>query len=316
MNDHQDLESRLSRALHSEADRATTDPAALALIRQRTSAAKKAGAGNWLFRPAVAGAALAFTLVIGTLAGVNMAKNNGNTDVVAEPGATAFAVDQSDRMVAPQAPVPADAEERSAKQPQGGDAAGAPMSTLADPAAEADSGESTESSVALKSAPTEEQRKANVPADTGGIYVAIFSPESGSTVVGRAVELRGKARAFEANVIIEISQNGKVLQRTFTTASAGAPELGEWTKVVTLEPGNYRVDAFQESMEGTGEKQGLDSIWITVADGTQGSAGEDVGQGADPAAPVPSEPVASPALDPASGPVAPEAPTDPAPTGS
>ena len=140
-----------------------------------------------------------------------------------------------------------------------------------------------------------------IPVDDGEKpYVAITSPDSGATV-DRTLELKGLARAFEANVIIEVSQNGKVVKRDYATASAGAPEKGEWTKRLSLEPGNYKVEVFEESMEGNGKKLSSDTIWITVVDAPDA--------GTEPASEGPAEPVAvpadgaAPAVDPAATPV-------------
>lgn len=145
----------------------------------------------------------------------------------------------------------------------------APASALADPSAADDAAGAagaSESAGDLRAAePAEAERFHKVPVDKGGVYTAITSPDSGSTV-GRSFELSGKARVFEATVTIEVSQNGSVVKREFTTASIGAPDLGEWKKVLVLEPGAYKIQTYEESAKGDGSRLGVDTIWITVAD--------------------------------------------------
>jgi hypothetical protein len=281
-----------------------TDPAALALIRQRTAAGKKgvSPAKGWFLRPAVAGGALAFTLVLGTLVGVDMAQNDGPQNVVADPPATALAVgqaagsaeaatsDAADSRMTKNAP----AEESAPKL------AGTPEEQLAaqDPAAMSK----------MEMAPQTPVHK--IPLDDGrSPYVAITSPDSGATVE-RTVELKGLARAFEANVIIEVSQNGKVVKRDYATASMGAPEKGEWTKKLSLEPGAYKVEVFEESMKGDGTKLSSDTIWITVADAPDAGSEPSSEGAADPVAipadggGTPEDSVTDSAVDPAVDPAA------------
>jgi hypothetical protein len=48
----------------------------------------------------------------------------------------------------------------------------------------------------------------------------------------------------------ELSRNGKVVQKGFTTASSGCPERGEWTIAIEdLAPGNYTISALEYSAE-------------------------------------------------------------------
>lgn len=264
MNDHPnspgpDLEALLSTTMRAEAEKVQTDPAALALIRQRTAAGSPARSySGFFFRPAVAGAALAFTLVLGTVVGVNMASDGGGQDVVADPPATALAVGAAAGNA--EAATAGDANSTMSARSSASDMA-APMADAPQPAAApVDPGAMTK----MKTAPQTPVHK--IPMDDGkSPYVAITSPDSGSTVE-KTVELKGFARAFEANVIIEVSQNGKVLKRDYATASAGAPEKGEWTKTLSLAPGDYKIEVFEESMEGNGKKLSSDTIWITVAD--------------------------------------------------
>jgi hypothetical protein len=306
MNDHQnppgpDLEARLSTAMRAEAENVTTDPAALALIRQRTAAAKRRPAGAWFFRPAVAGGALAFTLVLGTLVGVNLANDDGGDSVIADPAATALSV--AGKAPAPQAEA-ADAGDRAmSKAAPEADAAAADAKTMLVPTPEAAVTPNNRTELGVGGGPAEATPVHKMPVDTGGSYVSITAPDSG-ILVERTFELRGFARTFEANVVIEVSQNGKVVKRDYATASAGAPEKGEWTKKLTLEPGNYRIDAFEESMKGDGKKLASDTIWLTVVGTTSGGGSDSSSEGpADPVA-VPAEDgsAVEPQVDPAAAP--------------
>lgn len=286
MNEPNELEGRLRRAMHSEADATSTSPDALVRIRARTAPKSRAAVG-WL-RPAAAASALAFTLVAGTLAGVKIAGSGGGAeDNLAEPPSVIFnpaaSGGPSSEGDEPDGEAPAAA--RGPDYLPGFD----PSRTIApSPGA---------SAAAILGMGGDPERTHNVPEDTGGSYVGILGPDSGATVVGRTVELSGIARVFEANVVIEVSQNGSVVKRDFATASSGAPELGNWTKVLALEPGNYRIDAFEESMEGNGTRLASDTIWITVAAEPQGATGDD----AEPGAPV-AEPVAGPVAEPVAQP--------------
>ena len=64
------------------------------------------------------------------------------------------------------------------------------------------------------------------------------------------VTISGQACTFEANVVWELSQDGKVVQKGFTTASSGCPERGEWSITIEdLAPGNYKISALEYSAE-------------------------------------------------------------------
>lgn len=265
MSQPDELETRLRRAMHTEADATPVSPDALAQIRGRIAPATSRASAGW-FRPAVAGSALAFTLVVGTLAGVRMAGGDGGDDNVAEPPSVLFnpaatggpdgSGDAGDSAPASKVPGTAAPETLPGFSPE----------RLLPPAGSSTAAPGA-STLLAPNTPTHK-----VPEDTGGPYVSILGPDSGTTV-GRTVELTGKARTFEANVVLEVSQNGSVVKRDFTTASAGAPALGTWTKVLVLEPGAYRIDAFEESMEGNGTRLASDSIWITVAGEPQSATG-------------------------------------------
>jgi hypothetical protein len=102
-----------------------------------------------------------------------------------------------------------------------------------------------------------------VPKDNGGEYLAITGPASGA-IVGRDVTVVGKARVFEAQFTVDVTQNGVVVQSQHVTASIGAPSMGVWSAVFHLAPGNYKVEAYELSAKGDGSKSATDTIWITV----------------------------------------------------
>lgn len=298
MNSPDELETRLSRAMHSEADATTVSPDALVRIRGRIAPQRSRAATGW-FRPAAVASAMAFTLVVGTLVGVRIAGHGGG-DTLAEPPSVRFdaaatgapAGTDSKRSTGPAASHEPEHLPGFAPDPTPQPTATAP----ADP-------------LGTLTAP----RTHKIPEDTGGSYVAILGPDSG-VVTGRTVELHGQARTFEANVVIEVTQNGKVVKRDFTTASAGAPDLGTWTKVLTLAPGAYRIDAFEESAKGDGSRVASDTIWISVGDSAQdaptAAAGEGAAPGGEPGttAEAPAEPRTGPGAGAATpGTVAPHA---------
>ncbi|HEY3604418.1 MAG TPA: Gmad2 immunoglobulin-like domain-containing protein, partial [Sporichthyaceae bacterium] len=100
-----------------------------------------------------------------------------------------------------------------------------------------------------------------VPKDTGGEYISITSPQSGG-VVHHTFTVSGRARVFESQFTVDVSQNGMVIKTAHVTASAGAPELGTWSTTFTLPDGNYRIDAYELSPKGDGSKVASDTVWI------------------------------------------------------
>jgi hypothetical protein len=78
------------------------------------------------------------------------------------------------------------------------------------------------------------------------IFVA--SPGRDSTVTS-PLRVFGTAVAFEATIVMEV-WSGDMLLHTYTiTASAGAPERGDWSKTLTLAPGSYRLVFYEPSAE-------------------------------------------------------------------
>lgn len=62
--------------------------------------------------------------------------------------------------------------------------------------------------------------------------------------------ISGQACTFEANVVWKLTQDGKVVDEGFTTASSGCPERGDWSITIKdLAPGNYTIAALEYSAE-------------------------------------------------------------------
>lgn len=79
--------------------------------------------------------------------------------------------------------------------------------------------------------------------------IQISSIKQGAELIS-PITISGQACTFEANVVWELSQDGKVIQTGFTTASSGCPERGRWSITIKdLTPGNYKIAAFENSAE-------------------------------------------------------------------
>jgi hypothetical protein len=91
----------------------------------------------------------------------------------------------------------------------------------------------------------------------------IDSPAEGATV-GRTVTVSGEAAAFEANVPWEVLQDGRVVQRGFTTAEVGQ-QFAAFRFTVTLAPGTYVVRITEDDpSDGEGRPPFSDDKTITV----------------------------------------------------
>lgn len=297
-----DIERRLAEALQAEASR--TVPAGDGLARIRSRTARRPGIAGWFFRPSVAGGALAIALVAGTLIGVRLTDGTGDSTVVeglrppllAVPAATDG---PDDEPTADPSADPGTGPTTGSTPPpvDGGPTDAEPEDTPSlDPSVFGMGGgeEGPNVTMGAVTEPDDEQKTdGGIPEDTGGNYVAITAPYSGS-VVGRTFSLEGQARVFEATVSIDVSQNGSVLRREYTTATAGAPEKGSWSKTLTLAPGDYRIDAYTLSAADGETRLASDTIWITVAGSGQGADG---GDDPPPVTPDP-EPEPEPTADP------------------
>lgn len=92
--------------------------------------------------------------------------------------------------------------------------------------------------------------------------VWIISPQQGEQP-GQAVEVHLAGIAFEATVNYDIIRDGKVIKHQAVTLSAGAPQQGEFTTTVQLEPGEYVIQAYAVSTKDGG-RQHQDSHTFTV----------------------------------------------------
>jgi hypothetical protein len=229
MND--DLERRLRDALHARADRTPIAGDGLSKIRSRTAGRRRHA--RW--QPTLAAGALTALVVAGVAAAVE--RDHGtHPDVVLPAGGVTASPSPT--------PTPSSTSTPSA------DPTFTP-STCRQVMAEGQNilcGPGTFTSI---------------PKDTGGEYIAITSPASGG-VVHHTFTVSGRARVFEAQFTVDISQNGVVIKTAHVTASAGAPELGTWSTTFTLPDGNYRIDAYELSAKGDGSKAATDTVWIQV----------------------------------------------------
>ncbi|HHY35624.1 MAG TPA: hypothetical protein GX510_08360 [Firmicutes bacterium] len=71
------------------------------------------------------------------------------------------------------------------------------------------------------------EKVVRVPMASVGQNVILFQPEAGSVLTER-VRLVGKARVWEATLMVEIEDGHDVLGKKSVTASAGAPEWGDF----------------------------------------------------------------------------------------
>ena len=231
MND--DMESRLRDALRLGADRTPIAGDGLQKIRSRTAGRRRHA--KW--QPTLAAGALTALVVAGVATAVE--HNHGSRpDVVlpaggvtASPSATSTPSATATPTTTPSAtPTPSGCEEAQAR------------GLLVGCQAMGDT---------------------SIPNDTGGEYLAITSPGSGADV-GRDLTVSGKARVFEAQFTVDVTQNGVVVHTAHVTASIGAPSMGVWSTVFHLAPGNYKIEAYELSAKGDGTKAASDTVWVTV----------------------------------------------------
>ncbi len=255
----EDLETILARALRAEAERVQPVGDGLAKIRARTE--NRRSVFGWFSspaaRPLLAGGMLVFTLVAGRMIGLQVTDGGGEREIVEGPR-DPVAV-QPMITAEPKAMVEPTPEAEVELGPEFGTGGDDFPITETSPAPE----DAQKSIVLVDPAEDANRSDGGIPVDDGGNYVAIDAPLSGRSYTS-PLTLAGRARVFEAQVTIDISQNGKVLQRAYATATEGAPELGEWQATIELAPGNYRIDAYSLSPEDGESKLASDSIWITI----------------------------------------------------
>jgi hypothetical protein len=253
----EDLETILARALRAEAERVMPVGDGLSKIRARTESRRSVL--GWFSssaaRPLLAGGTLVLALVAGTAIGLQVTDGGKDSNVVERPGdpvaVQPLITSEPKEMVEP-TPEP---EVDPGLGTGGGDF---PITETTEAPADAQ-----KSLLLVDPAEEASRNDGGIPVDDGGNYVAIEAPLSGRSYTS-PLTLAGKARVFEANITVDISQNGKVLKRTYATATAGAPELGEWQVTIELAPGAYRIDAYALSPEDGETRLASDSIWITI----------------------------------------------------
>jgi Immunoglobulin-like domain of bacterial spore germination len=81
--------------------------------------------------------------------------------------------------------------------------------------------------------------------------IVVDSPEPGASV-SSPVEISGSASVFEGTVQLRIRDaDGEVIARAFATASAGAPERGDFSKQVSFRVGEAQdgvIEAFEQNV--------------------------------------------------------------------
>jgi len=98
--------------------------------------------------------------------------------------------------------------------------------------------------------------------------IQIEFPGQGDMVSG-PLTVSGRSATFEANVVWRVKQDGEVVEKGFTTSEGANGGFGPFTFNVDLPPGNYTIEAYEESAED-GRVINLDSKDFTVeSDGAE-----------------------------------------------
>lgn len=93
--------------------------------------------------------------------------------------------------------------------------------------------------------------------------VQIDEPANGAQV-GRTVQVKGEAAAFEANVPWQVLRNGQLVQSGFATSAEGQ-RFAAFSFTVTLEPGEYVVQLVEDDPSaGAGRPPFTDTKTIVV----------------------------------------------------
>ncbi len=92
--------------------------------------------------------------------------------------------------------------------------------------------------------------------------VQIQSPAQGETV-SSPVTVSGQSATFEGNVVWRVKQDGKVVDHGFVQSQGANGVFGPFQFPVDLPPGDYTVEAYEESAEN-GDIINLDSKDFTV----------------------------------------------------
>lgn len=93
--------------------------------------------------------------------------------------------------------------------------------------------------------------------------ILVERPAAGATT-GKAIAVWGSASVYEATVVLELRQGGKVVQKKVVTAAEGAPGRGPFSgTLVAPASGHYVVAAYSQSaMDGS--RQHEQDVPVTV----------------------------------------------------
>jgi len=93
--------------------------------------------------------------------------------------------------------------------------------------------------------------------------ILVERPAAGTTT-GKAIAVSGSASVYEATVVLELRQAGKVVQKKVVTAAEGAPGRGPFSgTLVAPASGHYVVAAYSQSaMDGS--RQHEQDVPVTV----------------------------------------------------
>jgi hypothetical protein len=137
-----------------------------------------------------------------------------------------------------------------------------PATDPVEPPAEAPTPTSNEPAApapAAPSAPTPDSARLADPCavHTGGemrAFIDLVSPVAGQQV-GGSIDLVGCSSVYEGTVRYRVVQGSTVLVDSFTTATAGGPEIGEFRETITLNAtGPLTLEVFWDSPAGEGER--------------------------------------------------------------
>lgn len=92
--------------------------------------------------------------------------------------------------------------------------------------------------------------------------VWLIDPQHGDTV-GRELTLHFAGIVFEATMNYEIRRGGTIVKEGFVTLTSGGPAQGEAKLKVTLDPGEYVIEAFDISAEDSSRLH-IDNHTVTV----------------------------------------------------
>jgi len=95
--------------------------------------------------------------------------------------------------------------------------------------------------------------------------VQIESPTQGETV-SSPVTVSGQSATFEGNVAWQVQEGNAIVDHGFTTSQGANGVFGAFEFTVELPPGDYTIEAYEESAED-GEAINLDSKDVTVEPG-------------------------------------------------